>query len=293
MSDSHPASHRAPGAASPVVHVSCVRHSYEDGTTVHLCGLDFVVERGTRVAVLGPNGSGKTTLIYHLLGLLRSQEGEVRVFGEDPARAWPKIRERIGVVLQNVDEQLLAPTVADDVAFSPRQYGMAEDEVARRVDEVLGLLGITHLHDRVPHNLSGGEKRKVALAGALVMEPELLVLDEPFEGLDPASREALIGLLERLSTERGVTVVLSTHDIDSVPEMAEYAYVLAPGGEIVYSGTPEQVFSQAELLAAGNIKPPILAELFAALKRVEPDAPPPALSIDRAVDALIEWKRGG
>ena len=280
------------GAAAPVVHVSCVRHSYEDGTTVHLCGLDFVVERGSRVAVLGPNGSGKTTLLYHLLGLLRSQEGEVRVFGEDPARSWPKIRKRIGVVLQNVDEQLLAPTVADDVGFSPRQYGMAEDEVTRRVDETLALLGITHLHDRVPHNLSGGEKRKVALAGALVMEPELLVLDEPFEGLDPASRAALIGLLERLSTDRGVTVVMSTHDIDSVPEMAEYAYVLAPGGEIVFSGTPEQVFSEADLLAAGNIKPPILAELFAALKRAEPDAPAPALSIDHAVEALVRWRRG-
>ncbi len=277
---------------SPVVHVSCVRHSYEDGTTVHLCGLDFVVERGTRVAVLGPNGSGKTTLIYHLLGLLKSHEGEVRVFGEDPARAWPKIRKRIGVVLQNVDEQLLAPTVADDVAFSPRQYGMAEEVVAGRVDETLELLGIPHLRDRVPHNLSGGEKRKVALAGALVMEPELLVLDEPFEGLDPTSRAAFIGLIERISAERGTTVVMSTHDIDSVPEMAEYAYVLAPGGAIVFSGTPEQVFSQADLLAAGNIKPPILAELFTELKRAEPDAPAPALSIEGAVEALVQWRRG-
>ena len=276
-----------------IVHVSCIRHSYEDGTTVHLCGLDFLVHRGQRVAVLGPNGSGKTTLLYHLLGLLRSREGEVRVFGVDPANAWPEIRQRVGVVLQNVDEQLLAPTVGDDVAFSPRQYGMAEEEVARRVAATLDLLGIGHLRDRVPHNLSGGEKRKVALAGALVMKPELLVLDEPFEGLDPASRQTLIDLLERLATEDGVTIVMSTHDIDSVPEFADYAYVLAPGGAIVFSGTPEEVFSEAELLARGNIKPPILAELFSALGRMEAGAPAPALSIDHAVEALVRWKHEG
>ncbi len=277
--------------AETVVHVSCLRHSYEDGTTVHLCGLDFVVRRGQRVAVLGPNGSGKTTLIYHLLGLLRSREGEVRVLGVDPARAWPEIRARIGVVLQNVDEQLLAPTVADDVAFSPRQYGMPESEVLARVDAALDLLGIAHLKERVPHNLSGGEKRKVALAGALVMEPELLVLDEPFEGLDPASRDGLAALLERLATERGTTVVMSTHDIDSVPELADYAYVLAPGGAIVLSGTPAEVFEKADTLAEGNIKPPILAELFTALGRADAGAPRPALSIDRAVEALLAWKR--
>ncbi len=259
---------------------------------MHLCGLDFVVDRGTRVAVLGPNGSGKTTLIYHLLGLLRSQEGEVRVFGVDPARAWPEIRQRIGVVLQNVDEQLLAPTVADDVAFSPRQYGMAEEEVSRRVDSTLNLLGIGHLKGRVPHNLSGGEKRKVALAGALVMEPELLVLDEPFEGLDPSSKTDLVALLEHLSVDHGTTIVMSTHDIDAVPELADYAYVLAPGGAIVFSGTPTEVFSQADLLAEGNIKPPILAELFTALARVADDAPAPALSIDHAVEALVKWRHG-
>jgi len=288
--DKHAHDHRHLEA---IAYVSCIRHSYEDGTTVHLCGLDFLVHRGQRVAVLGPNGSGKTTLLYHLLGLLRSREGEVRVFGVDPGQAWPEIRARIGVVLQNVDEQLLAPTVGDDVGFSPRQYGLPDDEVERRVDRALGLLDIAHLKGRVPHNLSGGEKRKVALAGALVMEPELLVLDEPFEGLDPTSRAGLIELLDRLATERGVTVVMSTHDIDSVPEMADYAYVLAPGGAIVFSGTPEQVFAQADLLAEGNIKPPILAELFAALSRVEADAPAPALSVDDAVEALVRWKRGG
>jgi len=273
-----------------VVLVSCVRHSYEDGTSVHLCGLDFLARKGQRVAILGPNGSGKTTMLYHILGLLKSQEGVVRVFGEDPSSDWPAIRERIGIVLQNVDEQILAPTVADDVAFSPRQYGMEEAEVQRRVTSALERLGITELRNRVPHNLSGGEKRKVALAGALVMSPELLVLDEPFEGLDPASRERLTQLITRLAEEDGVTVVISTHDMDSVPELADYAYVLAPGGEIAVSGTPVELFSQADAMAASNIRPPMLAQLFTELAKQDPDAPASALSVEDAIRKLVEWK---
>jgi cobalt/nickel transport system ATP-binding protein len=207
----------------------------------------------------------------------------VRVFDHDPATEWPAIRKRIGVVLQNVDEQLVSPTVADDVAFSPRQYGLAEEEVASRVAAVLDLLGIRELEHRVPHNLSGGEKRKVALVGALVMSPDLLVLDEPLEGLDPASREMLVDLIETLAAG-GTTVVISTHDIDAVPELADYAYLLAPGGEIVVSGTPEELFSQADLIASGNIRPPILAELFDALRERDENVPDPALSVDEAVE---------
>ena len=291
-SHAHSPLHAAP-SGDEVVRVSCIKHSYEDGTSVHLCGLDFVAVRGTRTALLGPNGSGKTTLIFHVLGLLRSQEGMVRVFDVDPGAAWESIRERIGVVLQNVDEQLLMPTVFDDVAFSPRQYGLAEDDVARRVAAALDLLGIAGLADRVPHDLSGGEKRKVALAGALVMEPELLVLDEPFEGLDPAARVGLVALIDRLARERGVTVVMSTHDIDSVHELADYAYVLKPGGEIALRGTPAQVFAHPDVLAASNIKPPILAELFAELKERDPSAPNAALGIAEAVETLAAWKRDG
>jgi cobalt/nickel transport system ATP-binding protein len=277
-------------ASDEVARVSCVRHSYEDGTSVHLCGIDFVARRGTRTVLLGPNGSGKTTLLYHVLGLLRAQEGTVRVFGLDPSAQWPAIRRRVGVVLQNVSEQLLMPTVYDDVAFSPRQLGMPEPEVAEKVERALGLLGVESLADRVPHDLSGGEMRKVALAGALVLEPELLVLDEPFEGLDPASRDALVALVARLSREDGVTVIMSTHDIDSVAELADYAYVLAPGGEIVLHGTPAEVFERAGDVAAGNIKPPILAELFAALRDRDPSAPASALTVPEAADELAKWK---
>jgi len=274
-----------------VVRVSCVRHAYEDGTQVDLCGLEFTADRGSRVAILGPNGAGKTTLLFHILGLLAAQEGEVTVFGVDPSREWAKIRRRVGVVLQNVDEQIISPTVYDDVAFSPRQYGLPEAEVREKVQTALALLDVEHLAPRVPHNLSGGEKRKVAMAGALVMEPDLLVMDEPFEGLDPTSRAALISLLHRLADERQLTVVMSTHDIDTVPEFADYAYVLQSGGQIVLKGTPVEVFAQTGLMAKGNIRPPILAELFALLRAEDASAPDTALTVEEAAGALERWKR--
>ncbi len=275
-----------------IVYVSCIRHTYQDGTQVHVCGMDFFAPRGSRVAVLGPNGSGKTTLLFHILGLLTPEEGEVRVFGLDPTREWKTIRRRVGVVLQNVDEQLIAPTVADDVAFSPRQYGLPEGEVRERVARALGLLAIEHLAERVPHYLSGGDKCRVALAGALVMEPELLVLDEPLEGLDPEGRDTLVELLNTLAREQGTTIVMATHDIDAVPDFADHAYVLATGGRIVFEGTPAEVFASPHLLRAGNIHPPILAELFARLRERDPFAPDPALSVDEAADALLRWRDG-
>jgi len=251
---------------SPIVHVSCVRHTYPDRTTVHLCGLDFVVNPGERVVILGPNGCGKSTLLYHILGLLSPQEGNVSVFGVDPAKQFSKIRERVGVLLQNADEQIIAPTVYDDVSFSPRNYGYTDAEVHEKVHEALRKTGIEHLEHKVCHYLSGGEKRKVALAGALVLEPELLVLDEPFEGLDPASRNEIVELLNRLNREHGVSLVVATHDVQLVAPLADKVYVLKKGGEIVAQGPPAEIFRDVELLKSTNIEPPVLAELFQKLE---------------------------
>jgi len=268
--------------------INCVRHRYEDGSKVELCGLEFAVERGQRVAVLGPNGSGKTTLFFHLVGILRPSEGAVSVLGVDPAHDFAKVRQRIGVVLQNVDEQLLAPTVWDDVSFSPRQYGLPRGEVKRLTEQALERIGIGHLRDKVPHYLSGGEKRKVAIAGALVMEPELLILDEPFEGLDPHARQQVLDLLNRLVAERGMTLITSTHDVNLVPEMADDVYVLAQGGHIVLHGTPAEVFAHAEVLQASNIEPPVLARLFEDLtRRTGVHLPMPA-SLEEAADRLAQ-----
>jgi len=270
------------------VRVSCVRHVYPDRTQVHLCGLDFVVEKGQRVVILGPNGCGKSTLLFHILGLLEPQEGEVNVLGVNPARQFEKIRERVGVLLQNVEEQIIAPTVWDDVSYSPRSYGYGEAVVEKLVSAALDRVGIAHLRHKVCHHLSGGEKRKVALAGALVLNPELLILDEPFEGLDPTSRSELVALLNRLHAEQGVTLVIATHDVNVVGAMADMVYVLLRGGEIVAHGTPRQIFGSPEMLRRSNIEPPVLAELFERLESAGFDLGRP-LGIDEAVKSFAEW----
>lgn len=272
------------------VRVSCVRHTYPDRTQVHLCGLDFVVDKGQRVVILGPNGCGKSTLLFHILGLLEPEEGEVKVLGVNPARQFDRIRERVGVLLQNVEEQIIAPTVWDDVSYSPRSYGHGEAEVEKRVSAALEKVGIAHLRHKVCHHLSGGEKRKVALAGALVLDPELLVLDEPFEGLDPASRSELVALLNRLNRDHGVTLVMATHDVNVVSAMADMVYVLVGGGEIVGHGSPEEIFRNPEMLRNSNIEPPVLSELIQRLAAEGIDLGGP-MGMDEAVKALAEKVR--
>ncbi len=274
----------------PVIQVSCLKHTYPDTTEIHMCGLDFVVERGERVAILGGNGSGKTTLLFHILGLLVPDEGRVAVFGADPAKQYNTIRERIGVLLQNVDDQILSPTVRDDVAFSPRNLGHGKEEFTRMVDGVLEELGIAHLADKICHYLSGGEKRKVALAGALVMRPELLVLDEPFEGLDNRSRTELVALLNGRNRD-GMTIIMSTHDLNLVAAFADRVYVLARGRGVVAAGTPAEIFRRVDALQTTNIDPPLLAELFLKLRERGLDVEVP-LHVEQAVDDLVRIVKG-
>lgn len=268
-----------------IVTVSCLKHVYPDTTEIHICGLDFVVNRGERVVVLGGNGSGKTTLLYHILGLLAPNEGKVAVFGVNPSMRYNDVRERIGVLLQNVDDQILSPTVWDDISFSPRNYGYGKEESGHMVERVMDELGIVHLRDKICHYLSGGEKRKVALAGALVMRPELLILDEPFEGLDSRSRTELVALLNKRNSE-GMTIVMSTHDLNLVPGFADRVYVLAKEHGVIAAGTPADIFLQVDALKASNIDPPLLTELFLKLRDqgMAVDVP---VHVDQAVNDLV------
>jgi cobalt/nickel transport system ATP-binding protein len=274
-----------PNISESIVTVSCLKHIYPDTTEIHICGLDFVVNRGERVVVLGGNGSGKTTLLYHILGLLKPDEGRVSVFGVNPATEYNMIRERIGVLLQNVEEQILSPTVWEDIAFSPRNYGVSRDETGRMVDAVMAELGITHLRDKICHYLSGGEKRKVALAGALVMRPELLILDEPFEGLDTRSRAELVGILNRRNQE-GMSIIMSTHDLNLVGSFADRVYVLAKGEGVVTAGTPLDIFTQVDALRRSSIDPPVLTELFNRLRENGVDLAMP-VNVEDAVNDLL------
>ena len=271
--------------STPIVTVSCLKHVYPDTTEIQMCGLDFVVQRGERVVVLGGNGSGKTTLLYHILGLLKPDEGHVEVSGVNPATEYAAIRERIGVLLQNVEEQILSPTVSEDVAFTPRNYGYEREEIEAMVTAVLAELDIPHLRDRICHYLSGGEKRKVALAGALVIRPELLILDEPFEGLDPRSRAELVTILNRRNRE-GMTVIMSTHDMNLVSAFADRVYVLARGRGVVAAGMAKEIFMNAQALRATNLDPPVLTELFLKLKERGMDIDIPT-ALDDAVNSLM------
>ncbi len=221
-----------------------VRHVYSPGTPFAveaLRGVSLGVERGEVLGVIGGTGSGKSTLVQHLNLLLIPTSGRVLVDGEDAlSMGRSELRRRIGLVFQSPEQALFAPTVEEDVAFAPRRLGLGEGEVRGRVREALDLLGAWHLASRPPLALSGGEKRRVAIAGVLAMGPEVLVLDEPTAGLDPHARSELVGLVGRLKTS-GMTVVFVSHDLDEVAEVADRVCVL-DGGVVRAVGTPAEVF---------------------------------------------------
>jgi len=216
-----------------------------------LAGLDLTVEHGERVAVLGPNGAGKTTLMLHLNGLLRGA-GELEVAGLPvTADALPALRARVGLVFQDPDDQLFMPTVADDVAFGPRNLGLDDAEVAQRSAAALAAVRMDHAADRAPHQLSMGERRRVAIAGVLAMDPRLLVLDEPSANLDPRARRELLDLLAGLDR----TLLVVTHDLPFAAELCERAVILA-GGRIAADGACTALLEDAALLARHDLELP-------------------------------------
>jgi cobalt/nickel transport system ATP-binding protein len=227
-----------------------LRFGYPAGAPV-LHGLDLDVEHGERVAVLGPNGAGKTTLMLHLNGLLTGA-GELEVAGlaVRPGTTL-ELCGRVGLVFQDPDDQLFMPTVEEDVAFGPRNLGVAPDRVDARVREALGAVRMEHAANRAPHQLSMGEKRRVAIATVLAMRPRLLVLDEPSANLDPRARREL---LEILAAVEG-TLLVVTHDLPFAAELCERAVVLA-GGQIVADGATRAVLADGALLAAHDLELP-------------------------------------
>lgn len=247
-----------------IVDVRCIRHTYPGHVRVDICGLEFKVKRGERVAILGANGSGKSTLLKHVLGLLEPTSGSVSVFGKNPAKEYKEIRSKIGAVMQNADEQLIGPTVFDDVAFAPLNFGFSREETNERVESILNSMGIQHLRDRLPHYLSGGERKKLAIAGALVYGPELLVLDEPFEGIDYKSRVEISEFLKKLHQETNMTMISTVHDMNLVQDLADSGYLMKYGGELeVYSSISELFFDHD--LTEYNLAPPTVARIIKSL----------------------------
>ncbi len=269
-----------------LVRVDCIEHEYPDKTRVSICGLAFVIHEREKVVVLGSNGSGKTTLLYHIVGLLKPSKGEVSFFDGGESGEPPELRRDIGMVFQNVDEQIIGPTVWDDIAFAPLNKGLSRAEAGKLVEEVMEELKITHLRDKIPHYLSGGEKRKVAIAGAIVMKPKILILDEPFADVDPKSRIEIVELLRHLNEEHGTALVVTTHDVNIVSIIADTVYVLQRGG-IVLGGPASEVFAKTDVLEEANIQPPLLTELFNQLKDAGLSAERMPISVEEAKEAIL------
>jgi cobalt/nickel transport system ATP-binding protein len=235
----------------PTIAVSGLGFRYPDGTAA-LREIELHIHPGERVALLGPNGAGKTTLILHMNGIHMPQQGSVAVSGLQLSKDnVMEIRRRVGVVFQDPDDQLFMPTVRDDVEFGPRNLGVTDAELDRRVSEALAAMDVTDLVDRPPNHLSFGQKRRVAIAGVLAMEPSILVLDEPTSNLDPASRRELAEALKSL----GTTQLIVTHDLPFAYEMCSRA-VIMDDGRIVATAPTEELLADEPLLRQHRLELP-------------------------------------
>ncbi|OAT85757.1 energy-coupling factor ABC transporter ATP-binding protein [Desulfotomaculum copahuensis] len=235
-----------------------VSYQYPGGEEA-LTGIDLSIYRGEKVVLLGANGCGKSTLLKVLDGLQFPGRGSIYAFGEilneaNLAREEFSFafRRRVSFVFQNSEAQLFNPSVWEEIAFGPVQMGLEPGEVRRRVEGVIAMLGLEHVQDRPPFKLSGGEKKKVAIASVLSINPEMLLLDEPTNGLDPRTRRWLINLLRQLNAA-GKTLVTATHDLDMVDEIADRVLVFSEDHRLVATGTPEEVLSDRELLLRVNL----------------------------------------
>ncbi|MDD5044510.1 MAG: ABC transporter ATP-binding protein [Candidatus Omnitrophica bacterium] len=224
-----------------------------------LCGVDLAIEEGSKVALIGANGSGKSTLLHLLDGLIFPDRGSFSAFGRElkerdfsDEKFSRDFRKKVGLVFQNADVQLFCPTVREDIVFGPLQLGMGREEIEKRLQRLVDILQIKDLLTRPPHQLSIGEKRKVAIASTLVIGPEILILDEPTAGLDPLTVRHIIDLLNE-ENAAGKTIVTATHDLHLVEEMSELVFVFSQARRIVTSGSPEAILRDTALLEAHNL----------------------------------------
>lgn len=240
--------------SAPSLEVKELAFAYPDGHQA-LFGINLKIAPGERVALLGPNGAGKTTFVMHLNGLHAAQHGEVSIDGEvidtEAKESLRAIRGKVGIVFQDPDDQLFMPTVFDDIAFGPQNLGFSGKELEDKVLAALDRVGMSEFKDRPPHHLSFGQRRRVAVATVLAMNPSMLVLDEPSSNLDPASRRELAEILTSLP----ITMIMVTHDLPFAYELCERSVILA-GGEIVADGKTEEILRDSELLKKYRLELP-------------------------------------
>ncbi|AUV81382.1 cobalt ABC transporter [Salinigranum rubrum] len=262
---------------TPVLRARDLHYAYPDGT-VALSGIDLDVAAGERVAVTGPNGSGKSTLLQVLGGLVEPSGGHVEYFGETTTAE--TVRERLGVVLQDPDDSLFNTTVRADIEYGPAQLGVPREEADRRVRVLADALDLDGLLDKPPHRLSGGEKKRAALACVLSFEPCVLLLDEPTSAVDAPRTADVLDILDRRH-RAGTTLVTVTPDVELIPRVADRVVVVGPAGELVADGPVADVLTDPETLATAGLEPPATVRLF---DRLGWDDPP--VDVDDALDRL-------
>ena len=259
----------------------------ESGGVTVFDDLNLSIEEGSFVAVLGHNGCGKSTLAKHFNAVLLPEGGSVHVFGMDTSdeSLLVDIRRTVGMVFQNPDNQMVANVVEEDVAFAPENLGVPSEEIRRRVDEALKLVGMYDYRLHAPHLLSGGQKQRVAIAGVIAMRPRCIVLDEPTAMLDPHGREEVISTIERLNREMGITVVLITHHMTEA--IRAQRVIVMDAGRILADGTPKEVFPQVELLDSVGLTVPATTKVLYALNQAGFDLPLDALSTEECAQVLL------
>ena len=278
---------------SHAIEVRDLTYTYPDGTPA-LSGLSFSAEAGTVTGILGANGAGKSTLFLNLNGVLTPQGGRVLLDGEPVSyrrQDLPLLRRKVGLVFQDPDDQLFSADVYRDVSFGAVNLGLPQEEVRRRVEAALERTGVAHLRDKPTHALSYGQKKRVAIAGVLVMEPSVMILDEPTAGLDPQGVSDIMSLLEDLRRDLGITILLATHDMDTIPLCCDYVYLLSQGA-VAAQGTPAELFRQPEVLRANHLRLPRLAhlmEILSDLDRLDVDKGAATIgAARRAILSLLE-----
>lgn len=269
-----------------------LHYTYADGT-IALKGVSVGIKRGKCTAILGGNGAGKSTMFLNFNGIHKPSSGQV-LFNGKPInyshKGLNELRRRVGIVFQDPDNQLFSASVVQDISFGAVNLKLPEEEVNRRVSDAMMRTGISGLKDKPTHCLSFGQKKRVAIAGVLAMEPEVLVLDEPTAGLDPIGISEIMKLLKETQRELGISIVISTHDIDIVPLYCDYTYVMNEG-KIVMGGTPKEIFSKKETIRHVNLRLPRIGHLMEILKDKDGfEFNDTATTISEARRVLKNWK---
>ena len=282
----------------PIIRVKNLTHTYSAGTPFErsaVAGMELEVMPGEFLGIIGHTGSGKSTLIQHLNGLLKPTDGQILLDGTD---IWEKpkeirrVRFQVGLVFQYPEYQLFEETVYKDIAFGPGNMGLPKEEIDRRVRQAAAFVGLSEdMLDKSPFELSGGQKRRVAIAGVIAMEPKVLILDEPTAGLDPAGREKILAQIRAYHKEKGTTVILVSHSMEEIAQNVDRIVVLK-GGKRYMDGTPRQVFARAEELEAVGLDVPQVTRVAMALRRRGLPIDTAAYTVEELKSALLRLKGG-